>query len=623
MTLKQKILIGQGVTFACMGAVVVLSVANLVVLGRATDAILSENYRSILAAENMVDELERQDSAILLILLGDADAGTAQFHASEAVFLQWLARAKDNITIAGEADLVNAIESDYAAFRGQFAAWRERGAATAAPPDGWYHDQVYPRFAQVRTQCIALRQLNEETMYAASVSARGVARQAIGSTITVAALALGIALAVSLMLAGRIARPIQRLVQASRQISAGDFSVEVPVATDDELGQLASEFNQMAQRLGRYHELNIEQIIAEKNKGDAILASIEDGLVVFDPRLKVTGINPAARRLLDFGFSSETALDCADLLPAPELCALIRRTVEADGRIDLPHEQRFVTLPGGDRPAHCLFSVTAIRGRDRALAGVVLVLRDVTRLTEVERLKSEFVMAASHELRTPLTGLGMSVDLLMEHAAGRLEAQDRDLLQAAHEEVHRMQALVDDLLDLSKVEAGMIALQFESVVVAALFERVKAVFRNQLEMKGVTLTVEEPPPVPAVRADANKIAWVLTNLVSNAIRYVGRGGHIAMRAERVGDHVQLAVRDDGPGIPLEDQSRIFQKFVQVEGQEGGGAGLGLAICREIVRAHAGTIWVESAPGKGSTFTFTLPLAGQEMLHEAKPYSGGR
>lgn len=609
MTLKKKILIGYGVAFALMGLVVVWAVSNLISLGKATDAILSENYRSILAAENMVDALERQDSGMLLMFLGDADKGIAQFRENEAVFLEWLARAKDNITIQGEAQLARSIEADYAIYRRQFSELTDsRETAKAALRPTYYQETVYPLFAKVREACIGLRNLNEETMYAASLRAGKVAKRAIWSTLLVAASALIVALMFSLFLAERIVRPIRRFMEASRKISSGDYAVQVPVETGDELGSLAEEFNQMAHQLGRYHEMNIEQIISEKNTGEAILASIEDGLVVFDTKLKVTAINPAARRLLDLEFTENSPLQCMGILPDPQVCELIRKTVETGAQPAVPDEQRIIVLQKGDASRHYLFSVTAIRGRDRSLSGIVLLLRDVTRLKEVERLKSEFVMAASHELRTPLTSLGMSVDLLLEHASQGLADKDRDLLQVAHEEVHRMKALVNDLLDLSKIEAGRIELEFESVPVPTLFEHVKTVFKNQMDMKDVSLTSELTGDMPKVRADANKVAWVLTNLISNALRYVSKGGHISLVAHRIGPHVHLSVRDDGPGIPPEYQSKIFQKFVQVKGQEAGGTGLGLAICKEIVRAHGGAIWVESSAGRGSTFAFTLPVA---------------
>jgi NtrC-family two-component system sensor histidine kinase KinB len=257
---------------------------------------------------------------------------------------------------------------------------------------------------------------------------------------------------------------------------------------------------------------------------------------------------------------------------------------------------------------HCEYAVTPVAARDGRATGAVLLLRDLTRLFDVERLKSEFVTAASHELRSPLTGLSMSVDLLLERAADGMAARDRELLEAAHEEVHRLQALIDDLLDLSRIEAGRIEMAFADVPVASLFGHVASIFESQLAEKGISLELDPAADLPLVRADANKATWVLTNLVSNALRYVSPGGRIALAARPAGRFVRFAVSDDGPGMPPEVRERIFQKFVHAEGPPSGGTGLGLAICHEIVRAHGGTIWVESSTDQGTTFAFTLPAA---------------
>jgi len=610
MTLKKKILIGYGVVFALLALAVAWSVTNLVSLGKASDAILSENYRSILAAENMIDALERQDSGILLLFLGDEEKGVSQFRDNEAVFLEWFARARDNVTIPGEAELVQALQTDYSSYRRQFSILTDRRFAQDGPAvlsQSTYQNILHPLFSKVRADCVNLRRLNEETMYAASLKAGRMAARAFWSTVLVAAAAMAAALAFSLMLSERISSPLRRFVEAARHISAGDYTVKVPVESGDELGLLAEEFNKMAVRLGRFHEMNIDEIIAEKNKGEALLASIEDGLVVFDTGLRATSLNAAARRMLGLGYSGTgNAPPCADIIPDARVCDLVRKAVETGRVPDVPDERRIVSLGEGELARHYLYSVTVIRGRETAHSGVVLLLRDVTRMKEVERLKNEFVMAASHELRTPLTSLGMSVDLLLEHVARKLEEKDQELLRAAHEEVQRMKALVSDLLDLSRIEAGRIELEFDKVPVFTLFEHVQAVFKGQMERKSVHLGLDAPEV--SVRADANKIAWVLSNLVSNALRYVNEGGNIALSAVRAGSFVHLTVKDDGPGIPPEYQTKIFQKFVQVKGQAAGGSGLGLAICKEIVRAHGGSIWVESAKGGGSAFTFTLPLA---------------
>ncbi|MCU0613724.1 MAG: cell wall metabolism sensor histidine kinase WalK, partial [Desulfobacterales bacterium] len=402
-----------------------------------------------------------------------------------------------------------------------------------------------------------------------------------------------------------------------------DYAVRVPVGTGDELGLLAGEFNRMAEQLGHYHEINIEKIVSEKNKAEAILAGIDDGLVIFDTGLRVTVINPAARRMLDLELIGIPEMQCANIFQDSNVCDLIGETFQTGVQPVLSDEKRIITILKEERSFHYLFSVTAIRGREGVLSGVVLLIRDITRLKEVEQLKSEFVMAASHELRTPLTSLGMSIDLLLEHAVAELSEKDRDLLQAAHEEVHRMKALVNDLLDLSKIEAGRIEMEFERVPVKTLFDQIQTIFKSQMEMKEVALTLKMAvDDLPSIRADANKITWVLTNLISNALRYVSKGGHIQLMARRIGPQIHLSVRDDGPGIPLEYQSRIFQKFVRVKGQETGGTGLGLAICKEIVRAHGGTIWVESSPGQGSTFTFTVPPCLPEVKRRQIQQSGG-
>lgn len=609
MTLKKKILVGYGAAFVLMGLVVAWSVINIVSLGKATDAILSENYRSILAAENMVDALERQDSGVLLALLGDRDNGTAQFRNYEAEFWEWLARAKDNITVPGEAKLVSSIESGYRTYRSSVSALVDsRNSSVKGQLPDHYQRDILPNFEMVRKTCIDLRNLNEKTMYNASLRAGEVARNAIWSTLLVAGAALVVALIFSLVLAERIVQPIRGFMEASRNISSGNYEIQVPVKGSDEFGHLASEFNAMAMQLGHFHAMNIEKVIAEKNKSEAILASIEDGLIIFDTQLRAAGINQAARSIFNVSATDASTLLCDEIIHDSGVCEQIRSVVISPIPAEIPDEQRVLSLHKDNRQFHYLFSITVIRGADHTVSGIVLLLRDITRLKEVEQLKNEFVMAASHELRTPLTSLGMSVDLLLEHAAAGLAEKDRELLQAAHEEVHRMKALVNDLLDLSRIEAGRIQMEFESVPVSTLFGHVQAVFKSQMEMKNVTFTCSMQEENPNVRADANKAAWVLSNLVSNALRYVPKGGHISLRAHLVGQQVHLSVKDDGPGIPPEYQAKIFHKFVQVKGQEPGGTGLGLAICKEIVRAHGGAIWVDSVPGQGSSFTFTLPVA---------------
>ncbi|HDP68845.1 MAG TPA: HAMP domain-containing histidine kinase [Candidatus Marinimicrobia bacterium] len=205
--------------------------------------------------------------------------------------------------------------------------------------------------------------------------------------------------------------------------------------------------------------------------------------------------------------------------------------------------------------------------------------------------------------------MGMSIKLLIEQLSDKLNDDQRELLNAADEEQQRLRSLVDDLLDLSKIEAGKMQMEFQDVAVNSLFQRAQKVMVSQAEEKGIRFEVNTPSEKIIVKADPSKIIWVLTNLIGNALRYTDSGGTIRLNAGIYSRIVYLSVEDTGAGIPPEHQAKIFDKFVQVKNERStGGTGLGLAICREIVRAHGGTIWVDSEPGKGSKFTFTIPSA---------------
>ncbi len=234
----------------------------------------------------------------------------------------------------------------------------------------------------------------------------------------------------------------------------------------------------------------------------------------------------------------------------------------------------------------------------------------VRELEEMDRLKSEFVAVASRELRTPLRSLARSLDHLRS-SAGDVQA-DSDVtrcMHAAADDVNRLETIVNDLLDLSRVEAGRLQLSVHAVSPAALVERAVGAARDRTSERGTELTNDVAPGLPAVQADAARIHEVLANLLDNAVRYAGPDGHVTVSADLFGRFVQFSVADDGAGIPVQDQARIFDRFVRLDStQRGGGVGLGLAIARELVRAHRGAIWVDSGPGPGSVFSFTLPVA---------------
>jgi signal transduction histidine kinase len=235
-----------------------------------------------------------------------------------------------------------------------------------------------------------------------------------------------------------------------------------------------------------------------------------------------------------------------------------------------------------------------------------VVLQDVTRLMRFDELKNDLVATVAHEFRTPLTSLHMAIHLCAEGAAGPLTERQADLMAAARLDCERLQAIVDDILDLSRIQAGRVELQLQPIDARAVLAQAAAALRPQAQLARVDLRVEAPDdPLPLV-ADAERVQLVVANLLGNALRHTPEGGRIEARVAPLGRGARFEVQDSGEGIPRQYQERIFERFFQVPGARRGGVGLGLYLSREIVRAHGGDMGVESQPGRGSTFWFTLP-----------------
>jgi NtrC-family two-component system sensor histidine kinase KinB len=608
MTLRKKILIGYLTIVVILVVMVTWTVTDFTLLGGATEGILRENYRSIEAADAMVRHLERQDSATLLLLVEGREAAQVQFHQNQSEFLRWLGRAEDNVTIPGEKEVIEEIDAAYSKY---LVAYAETAGTHGEKVDAQqrYRDQLLPLFERVRDACSRLREMNHETMVAESVKTRLMSKASLTRIAWFAGITIAVGALLSLFLAEVVTYPLQEMMLATSMIAAGRYDISIEANSKDELGELARRIKTMSAKLRGFHDLNVGRLMEERKRLEAVLRSIGDGVVVMDDRLHVVLLNPAATAIFGVWPDDVKGRSVVDLLKDETLYDAIKGTATS-GRGSLETgEIRLTRDDEGGHTRHYRCAVTPVVTEDDATLGVVLVLQDLTRLLEADRLKNEFIMAASHELRTPLTGMVMSLKLLGERLAPTANDDEKELLATADEEARRLRALVEDLLDLSKVGSGQLQLEAQRTSVADLVEPALVSIRAQIEAKGITLTAELPDDLPKVATDPQKVAWVVTNLLSNALRYTGAGGEIKVSVQQVGDDVHLSVQDSGPGIPAEHQARIFDPFVQVrtEGHAQGGLGIGLTLARSIVHAQDGTIWVESSPGEGSTFTFTMPV----------------
>ena len=599
-TLKGKMLLGFAVMILILAGVVGWSIYNFESLSNAINDILVENYRSIKASDSMVESIERQDSALLLLLRTSEEQGQEIFRRNEKEFYTWLARAEDNITIDGEGTILEKINEKYFSFVSKFDQFYN-----ADENQRWeiYNQELLPLFNEIKTDIRELRELNRQAMVDAQGDANSRANQAIIYTIGLALLVTAFSLIFAFYLTKQILRPIKELEKGIKEVAARNFQRKVEVASEDEIGVLADEFNEMISKLKEYEKLNVKKLLMEKEKSEAVVNNLSSPLIVTDKDHKIVLINETAKELFSLR-EDVLGTHFLEVIKAEEIFEYIKNP-EAK-------EEKTFLLKKNDKKRHYRISTKQVIDEDEEYQFTVTLLEDITRLKEIDNMKSEFVSTVSHEFRTPLTSMNMGLSMVINEDTGELNEEQKELLEAAYEDVERLTELVNDLLDLSKIESGKIEMEFDKVDVNDIIEKTLNPFHKQAEEKEIELKFKQSEDNVFAYADPSKISWVISNLVGNALRYADEG-KIEVDAEIKGRRVLVSVADNGPGIPKEYQSKIFEKFVRAgsDKEEKSGTGLGLAIAKEIITAHNGRIWVDSKEGEGSTFSFYIPRYGYQ------------
>jgi NtrC-family two-component system sensor histidine kinase KinB len=607
-SLRQRVLL----SYLCLMLVLMLAGAwgiyHFVVLGRAVDRILRNNYRSIVAAETMRDALERQDSAAMFHVAGQDAKAWAQYRIHAARFRAQYEVAAHNITEMGEPEIVADIDRQFRAYTALIQAflWPPT-PMTPAEERRYYFSRLEPAFMRLKDRCGDLLRLNQAAMLRANDRAIRLSQRATWSTVGMTGLAVLLASIFGVRFSEAIAAPLRRLAATAQRVGEGYLDQEIPVTSHDEIGVLAQEFNRMEARLREYREREAGRLQVAEQRSDVAMNSLYDPVVVTDAEGKVTALNDAAESL--FGPEAErVGRPVGEIVPVPHVeravCDAIRRrtSVAPEG------ESGLVPVARDHREQVYRIRTAPMCRTDGVVLGTVTVFEDITRLREVDRMKDEFISVASHELRTPVTSLQMAIHLLAEGSAGPLAEKQRRLIEGAREDSDRLERLMRDLLDLSRLETGAEAPRRRMVPPVDLVEMGLEPLRSAFQEKGLALAVDVPATLPAVFADPGQISRVVTNLAGNSLRHT-EAGSVTVSARQEGDHVMFSIADTGTGIPAEYLNRIFERFVQVPGARSGGAGLGLSISKKLVELHGGQIGVRSELGKGSTFTFLLPIAG--------------
>jgi two-component system, NtrC family, sensor histidine kinase KinB len=602
MKLRTKLLLGYVgfvVALAVLGA---WSARTLLQMSAVSSRIIAENYDSVVAAQDMKESLERLDSAAMFDLVGERDRAARQSDEHRRRFDAAFTKAANNITEPGEAAIVQAIRAG----RDEYFGDLDRFFAASSPRPADYFSALSPPFDRLRAECDRLWRLNQDAMRKKADAASRIARRWFEMTLVLVVGLMAAGVGVEVSLSNSILGPVRQLRAATMRMAGGDLESAVPVRSADEIGELAVGFNRMAERIRELRQSDLGKLLIAQQTTDAAIDSLYDPVLVTDSAGRLTRLNPAAERL--FG-PRETVVGQPIARVARD-----SRVAQAIGDVlasqqTVASESAAAVLPWAVDGTSLAFRVrsTPMRDGDGRLVGAVTLLEDITHLSEISRMKSEFIAAASHELRTPLTSVQMGIHLLLEEDAGTLSDRQQEILLVCRDDTARLERLMRELLDLSKLESGDVMPKRERVRTAAVVHDAVEMVRLPIEARGVRIEIDAPPDVPAIFADRGQIERVIGNLVTNAARASQSGSVIAVSAAPQGANVAIAVADAGTGIPSDYLAKIFEPFVQVPSAAGGGAGLGLSIARRIVEAHGGQLRVQSEVGQGSTFTFTIPI----------------
>lgn len=586
MTFKTKITLGFLALLVLLLALGGYAFYTVRQLDQSAKSILKDNFYSVRLGQQMLralDGLEQRPEGVTEL----------------AHFRESLTREAGNITEPGEQEVVDSLTANLARYERLTDAEGAGGRGVVV--------------RQLRGQTHRMVQLNINALQANNDRATATATRAGYYLLAVIGLSVLTALSFVVRVPAAAMAPLQRLAVSIEHATNQDFSATIPVESRDEFGQVAQAFNRLLGQLNEYRNSTIAQLVTERNRAASLVNGLDEGLLLLDQHRVILLVNPVACELLGLEAGQLLGRPAAEVALENDLVRTMLQPLAAsdsgssNGEVPLLHitqkgEEAYFQLDVRD-----LLSFNEALGQ-KEFAGQILTLRNVSDFKRLDQVKSNFLATVSHELKTPLSSMNINLRLLQDE---RLPADERQRITASiRQETQRLQRMVGELLDVSRLDAGAgIQLDLRPTNLADVVRYATATVQAQLSDKQIALDLQLPFNLPYVRADVEKTTWVLINLLANAIRYSPPGEAMTVRAEALGQKVQVSVQDHGPGIAAEHHERIFQRFAQLPDPSGyrGGSGLGLSIAREFIATQGGRLWVESELGMGSTFCFTLPM----------------
>ena len=576
MKIKTKLRLGIGLLFAMITVLAAVGIRQVSLLSTDSRNILIANHNSLEYTRQMLralDELEVHAGAL-------------------DVFKKNLEAQQKNITETGEKELTAQLAGHFEKLR---ANVRDKETVEL-----------------IRNDALEIMSVNLDAINRKSHIAAQTARSSmvwIGITGT---LCFIIAFTLFVNLPGNIANPIRELTESIRQIANENYTERVHFGSRDEYGQLAQSFNTMAEKLEEYNSSNLARLMIEKKRVETLIDNMHDPVIGLDENRKVIFANEVARKVTGLQATELVGRDASEVALHNDLVRSLVKDI-FDPQAKGTGQNAAIKIYADEKESYFEkeyvdISIVPTGEQQPRSIGHVIILRNVTPYKELDFAKTNFIANVSHELKTPISSIKITLDLLRNERVGATNDEQRGLLDSIREDADRLLKITGELLNITQVESGKIQLNIAGTSPGEIVRYAVAANETQAESRDISLQIVDNDVHSGVLVDSEKTAWVLTNLISNAIRYSYDHSSIQITLSEDEDAVKIAVRDNGQGISQEYKGKIFDRYFRVPGSTKEGTGLGLAISREFMEAQDGKLTVESELGAGSTFTIALKKA---------------
>lgn len=604
-TLRSKILLGFTVILLIMFLATLWSIYNFYRFNEYIKQTMQDNYSVIIYSDNMSKSLDEQVEAVIIMFNQDFARGDSLFTLSTRKFFDWHQKTRDLMLSNEEKKILDEMQIELNKFIEENIAKLDYkiyllGEAPKVKVD---LGNLITQLQKIKGKCNRILVLNHDSLEDSVQNVKAITKTAAITILIILLGAIFISFVFGTKFSNYIVRPITKLRKSVSHIAEGNFSERIDLdENSDEINNLAEEFNKMSERLERYEQMNLNKILYEKRKSELLIEGINEPILMVDENFKVLLSNRAFNEI--FGEKAVKNSDFKKILRQERKNARNKNKGESPSK-----KEEFINIKDSEGNQKYFTVIAAsLDIPDSETQGTVFVFNDVTKYQELDRMKSEFIAKVSHELKTPLTSMGMALGLFEDGVVGSVNEKQHDLIVSMKEDYDRLNKLVYEILELTKLEANIGKIKFETFEAAKLSEHISKKFSIQAKEKDIKLEVIDKSLGCRINGNINSMISAVENLVSNSLRFTPNGGEINVEFIKKEEDLFIEISDTGIGISPANLKKVFDKFIQIDDSAPGSLGLGLSIAKEIIEIHGGEIKAFSELGKGSIFQIKLPVA---------------